>query len=133
VVEQATDKDLLFFPRNVGDLKRQAASEVTMRDAFEPLSLNDQTATIYRCDWDDLAVVATSPDALGAFVEFFDTARFSADPADNDVVIRYGLSDVEQFDFPEGADYLPRRKVQKRWRQLSTHNHPRSDRRSGYY
>lgn len=89
VIEKATARDLFLFPRNVGDLKRQEASEVTMRNAFEPLSLNDQTATIYRCDWDDLAVVATSPDALGTFVEFFDIAK-SADPADNDVVIGMG-------------------------------------------
>ena len=35
VVEDATVPDLLFFPRNVGDLKRQSASEVTIRNALE--------------------------------------------------------------------------------------------------
>jgi hypothetical protein len=90
LLEGAEVNDLLFFPRNVGDLRKESASQVRMENAFEPISLRDNTAVIHRCEWDDLAVVATASDALGTFVEFFDVANPSADPAENDVLIGMG-------------------------------------------
>lgn len=89
VLESAEVKDLLFFPRNVGDLRREDASQIRMEDVFEPSSLRDSTAIIHRCEWEDLALIAMPPDALSTFIEFFDM-RASADPAENDPLIGMG-------------------------------------------
>jgi hypothetical protein len=110
VLEEAEVKDLLFFPRNVGDLKKEPASQVKMENAFEPVSLRDETATIHRCEWDDLAVITIAADALGTFVEFFDISNESSDPAENDALIGMGypMSSSIIFQKQQAADPVER-------------------------
>lgn len=90
LLEKAEVRDLWFFARNVGDLKKEPASQVRMENAFEPISLNAKSAAIHRCEWDDLAVITIASDALGRFVEFFDIPEASADPAENDALFGMG-------------------------------------------
>jgi hypothetical protein len=72
VVVSASPSDLSFFVRERGDLKTQHASEITERDASAPIPLNYDKAVIYRCETEDLAVIAITPNAVGPLLEFFD-------------------------------------------------------------
>jgi hypothetical protein len=88
VLDKASVEDLRFFPRPTGALTR--VSEVTVNDAFIAAPLNDSTATIHRCEWEDLALVTLKPDSLGPYLEFSDLSRSWIDPSEGETVIGLG-------------------------------------------
>jgi hypothetical protein len=50
-----------------------------MLQARDASPLNDPNAALHRCEWEDLAVVVTAPNAIG-HVEYFDVGREWIDP-----------------------------------------------------
>jgi len=78
------------YVRQVGALKTQRASDITRRDGVEPVKVNDPTAVIHRCAWEDLAVVTLKPDALGPMLEFFDIEDLWVDPSLDELVSGVG-------------------------------------------
>lgn len=49
------------------------------------MPLKDQNAVIYRCAWEDLAIVSISPDAIPN-LEFFDAKSQRVDPMPGETV-----------------------------------------------
>lgn len=91
ILASATPSDLSFFVRERGDLKVRPASQITERDAFAPIPLNDPTAFIHRSPAEDLAVIAISPTAVGPLLEFFDFRGGEwADPTEEEIVAGVG-------------------------------------------
>src|SRR5262249_38574885 len=50
------------------------------------IPITDPNAVIYRCDWEDLAVITLDRNRAGEYTEFFDIENCSVDPALNEVV-----------------------------------------------
>jgi hypothetical protein len=99
VLDAAKPSDLRFFVRQTGELKIKRASEVTVEDGNAAAPLNDQDAVIHRCEWEDIAIVAIRPDALGNDLEFFDIANSWTDPTEGAIVsgVGYPLSHGVRF------------------------------------
>jgi hypothetical protein len=90
VLDNAQVSDLKFFVRQAGELKSKLVSEVTINDAVVGAPLNDSKAGIYRCNWEDLALLAVRSDALGPNLEFFDLRNSCTDPSPGDRVTGVG-------------------------------------------
>jgi hypothetical protein len=90
VLRLADPADLSFFVRERGDLKTQHASEITQKDASEPIPLSDPNAIIHRCQTEDLALIAIAPNVLGPLLEFFDFGGEWVDPAEGEIVAGVG-------------------------------------------
>jgi hypothetical protein len=99
VVEQAEPRDLRFFVRQVGELQLKHASELVVTDGVAAIELNDPDAVIHRCEWEDLAIITTRPNALGPNLEFFDVENSWVDAAEGQIVsgIGYPLSSSVRF------------------------------------
>jgi hypothetical protein len=91
VLVSATPSDLSFFVREHGDLRVQHASTITERDASAPIPLTDPTAVIHRCEYEDLAVITISPNAVSPLLEFFDFRDGQwVDPTEGEIVAGVG-------------------------------------------
>ena len=84
VIEKAELRDIGFFYRQSGRIEEQRTLQPG--DLCEAVSLNDPTATIQRCEWEDLAVISTVPDSI-PHLEFFDLGGDRwADPQSGETV-----------------------------------------------
>jgi len=83
VIEKAELKDIDFFYRPSGRIEEQR--NFRPQDAFEAGPLNDTNAVLHRCGWEDLAVVATVPNAI-PHLEFFDVGREWVDPQPGETI-----------------------------------------------
>jgi hypothetical protein len=91
VLVSAIPSDLSLFVRERSDLKVQHASTITERDGSAPIPLNDPTAVIHRCEYEDLAIISISPDAVSPLLEFFDFRDGEwVDPSEGEIVAGVG-------------------------------------------
>lgn len=100
VLEKADIADLNFFARPTGALVKK--SEITIEDALVAVPLKG-AAEIHRCNWEDLALVTLTEDALGSYLEFADIATSWVDPKEGQTVIGMG--------FPVSAGLVFQRQV----------------------
>lgn len=100
VLDEAKPSDLSFFARPAGAFKRVAhPSEVTLNDGFFALPHADEgTAAIYRCPWEDIALVTVEPGSLGPYLEFADLSS-SVDPNEKETVVGLGFPVSNAFIF----------------------------------
>lgn len=89
VLDKAELADLSFFVRPTGSFT--TASSTRFEDGLVPVRLQDSSATIRRCGWEDLAIVVLSPNSLGAYLEFADLTTNCAEPSEGDTVIGLGF------------------------------------------
>jgi hypothetical protein len=80
----------------------QHASEITLKDAMEPIPVGDKSAVIHRCEWEDLAAVTVIPNSLGPMLEFLDLAKPFVEPAEGDVVVGMGYPTASSVILEEG-------------------------------
>jgi len=52
----------------------------------DAVPIADPNAQIYRCTWEDLAIITLSPEHAGQYTEFFDIGREWIDPPEGDFV-----------------------------------------------
>ncbi len=84
VIENAELKDIDFFYRPSGRI--QEYRDLRPQDVFDAAPLNDPNAVLHRCGWEDLAVVATVPNAI-PHLEFFEgDGDYWADPQPGETV-----------------------------------------------
>lgn len=83
VVEKAQPASLRFFCRPTGRLEYQPPLDIGLQDCFDAVPQSEENATIYRCEWEDLALMTTVPRATGPHVEFFDIANAWIDPPES--------------------------------------------------
>ena len=84
VIENAELKDIDFFFRRSARIEEQRTLQPG--DVCEAIPLSDPSAKIYRCEWEDLAVITTIPDAI-PHLEFFDVSGDRwADPQPGETV-----------------------------------------------
>jgi hypothetical protein len=86
LLEKAEPKDLHFFCYPPGGFEYRAPEDLRQQDVVEPVRLAEHSSELHRCDWEDVAVMTTTPDAVGSHVEFFDIANQSVDPPEGEVV-----------------------------------------------
>lgn len=91
VLKGAQAGDLSFFCMPDGGLKYQAPSDVRLQDTVAALPLSTQQGVIHRCEWEDLAVMTTTPEAIGRNVQFADMAKFWIDPPEGKMVHGIGF------------------------------------------
>jgi hypothetical protein len=60
-----------------------------MNDAISPVQLNDISAKVFRCDYEDLALITSKIDGLGPHLEFFNLTK-SYDPHEHEHVVGLG-------------------------------------------
>jgi len=106
VVANATPENLGLFARPYGEL--QHASEVTMRDAFDPMVILEADTSIHRCNYEDLAVI-TLPRAgvLGSYLEFFDfsTPQVEVEEGQRVVGMGYPVASATMFGRQVGREH----------------------------
>src|ERR1700678_1466400 len=105
VLEQARIDDLRFFVRQAGELKTKLVSEITMSDAVVAAPIGNSEAAMHRCEWEDLAVLSVTAEALGSNLEFFNFDRNGSwvDPGRGERVAGIG--------YPVGAGALFQQRV----------------------
>jgi len=89
VLEEAQLRDINVFARPTASFRH--VTEVTLQDGFVAGPLNDADATIHRCEWEDLALIAVKPDCLGPYLEFADVASSWIDPSEGEYVVGLGF------------------------------------------
>lgn len=92
VLENAAISDLGFFAKATGSLRHASESEMGIQDAFWATALEPHTATIHRCQWEDLAIIALSkkPETLGPYIEFAALDTSWVDPQEKQMVLGLG-------------------------------------------
>jgi len=90
VIENAQPRDLRFFCLPTGGIECRSASELRRQDIVDAEPLADSAAIIYRCDWEDLALVTTMPSAVPN-AEFFDAMNEWIDPSVGEPVHCFGF------------------------------------------
>lgn len=90
VLRNAKAGDLRIFSYP-GAFRYRAAEDLRKEDVVDAVPLRADRSVIYRCDWDDLALIVVEPDQLGEHVEFFDLNNDCIDPAEGEPVHCFGF------------------------------------------
>jgi hypothetical protein len=88
VLDKAGITDLALFPRPPGSFTQ--AIELTAHMAFAPRPIKDTRASIYRCDWEDLALITLHPSELGPYTDFCNLSQNWIDPPQGEWVLGLG-------------------------------------------
>lgn len=89
--KRAMPSDLRVFWRPTGNIERRSDADLTRRDILDGVPIRDPKAVIYRCSWEDLAVVVIDPSEAGPYAEFFDVANDWTDPPQGEIVSSCGF------------------------------------------
>lgn len=84
--KKAQASDLRIYWRPTGALDRRPTEQVSREDVTDAVIIRDPSAVLYRCDWEDLALIALNPEEAQPHTEFFDIANDWADPAEGEMV-----------------------------------------------
>jgi hypothetical protein len=82
----AQPSDLRIFWRPSGAIERTADKDLKPKDIIDGVPIRDPNAAIYRCAWEDLAVIVIAPTEAGQYTEFIDIQHDWIDPAEKEVV-----------------------------------------------
>ncbi|MGA2697604.1 MAG: hypothetical protein ABSE92_16185 [Terriglobales bacterium] len=82
----AKPSDIRLFWRPTSGIERTADAELKPQDIIDGVPIRDENAAIYRCDWEDLAIIVIDPAQAGPYTEFVDIENDWIDPAEKEVV-----------------------------------------------
>jgi hypothetical protein len=83
VIETAQPHDLRFYCLPTGGVECRSASDLRPQDIVDAEPLADDAAMIYRCGWEDLALITTTPNTIPN-AEFFDAMNEWIDPLEGE-------------------------------------------------
>jgi len=83
VIENAQPRDLRFFSLPTSSVECRGPSDLRPQDIVDAVPLSDPAVTVYRCEWEDLALITTLPAAIPD-AQFFNAANQWIDPQENE-------------------------------------------------
>jgi hypothetical protein len=72
-------------------LDYRAPKDLRKQDVVDAIPVTEQSSVIHRCEWEDLAIITTTPNSVGEYVEFFDVAKNWIDPPGGERVHCFGF------------------------------------------
>jgi hypothetical protein len=97
VVENAELKDLGFFGCSNASLEERSAVDIRPENIFRAEPLRDPNAKLYRCEWEDLAVISVESKFFPK-LEFFDVSEEWIDPPSGEIVSCFGFPSANNLE-----------------------------------